>query len=411
MGNFKFSSISQNLVDAEKYSVYEKKTEHYVRWGHRNNFPNYLIELYHNSSIHATCVNAITEAIVGQGLISNNNTVLDKANLDNESWNEIFAKVALDYYLFGGFALEIIWSKDRKSIAEVYHIDFSYLRAKEKDYRGKIPGYYISDEWDKMQYVKNLDNIPYLPVFNPSKNKDETNQLYLHQPYTPGSKYYPIPLYQGAIKVIDLDSEIDTFHLANIKNGLAPSLAITTFTNGTEDEREQIERMLQSQYSGAEKAGRMLYMDVASREEMPEIKTIDLNVADGYYSELNESTTQKILTAHRITSPMMLGIKTAGQLGGREEVENAYLLFLNTVIKPLQQDILDCLNYIMDYNYPGTELGVIQTNLFENNAEEDAVVTGTDAEVGEDDALEQQIEDADINNLINTPNEYSSFNK
>jgi hypothetical protein len=49
---------------------------------------------------------------------------------------------------------------------------------------------------------------------------------------------------------------------------------------------------------------------------------------------------QTILTSHRITSPMILGIKTAGQLGGRAEMLDAYDLFLETVIKPIQEEVL-----------------------------------------------------------------------
>jgi hypothetical protein len=66
------------------------------------------------SSIHGTCVNATVEAIVGNGLTSDRPDTLDFANYDNESWNDIFKKVAKDLKLFGGFALEIIWSKRKK---------------------------------------------------------------------------------------------------------------------------------------------------------------------------------------------------------------------------------------------------------------------------------------------------------
>jgi hypothetical protein len=46
---------------------------------------------------------------------------------------------------------------------------------------------------------------------------------------------------------------------------------------------------------------------------------------------------EKILTAHRITSPEIFGIMTPGKLGGKDEVTDAYLLFINTVVRPFQQ--------------------------------------------------------------------------
>jgi hypothetical protein len=248
-------------------------------------------------------------------------------------------------------------------------------------------------------------DVPFLPVFNPATNRDEPNQIYVHQPYRPGMRYYPMPDYVGALKVIDLDVEVDTFHLANVKNGGAPSIAITTFTNANEDDRAAIEMNLQNQYAGARNAGRILYMDVDAKENAPLIETIETNTADGYYSELNDSTTQKILTAHRITSPEIFGIMSPGKLGGKEEVMNAYLMFLNTVIKPFQSSILDVFNYILDFNYGEVKLGIIQTKLFEDGSTEEEVVSGLDAENGEDAALETQIERSDeINNDITDQN-------
>ncbi len=397
MDKIKFSNITKDFEG--RVAITEKKTDTYVKFGEYNSFPNDLIELYNNSSIHNTCVNAIVDGIVGEGLIGDPEWVTEHANSDNESWNNLFKKVAKDYKLYGGFALEVIWNKSRTKIAEVYHIDFSYLRAKEKDHRGKIPGYYISDEWmDKYRYSgRAIDDLPYLPVYNPSTNLAEPQQLYVYKPYAPGQKYYPLPDYVGALRVIDLDTEVDNFHINNIKNGLAPSLAITTFTNANEDEREAIERMLQLQYAGTNNAGSLMYMDVDSPENAPVITPIPQNGADDYYTTMNDMVTQKILTAHRITSPMILGIKTAGQLGGREEIIDAYLLLVNTVIRPYQQDILSVFEELLEQKYPEQEisLGVQQLKLFSDGEEEVDVVTSIDAEVGDDSALEAEIEKAD----------------
>jgi hypothetical protein len=388
-----FKTIPIQQAD-RTYNVYEKKDK-YVKYGMDNRFPYLVIDAYQNSSIHASCVNAITNAIVGDGLITENNLILDQANLDGETWNEIFNKVVTDFYIFGAFGLEIIWSKDRSKIAEVYHIDFSYLRAKEKNLRGKIPGYFISNEWNKLSFIQEIAEIPFLPVFNPNTKKDEPNQIYVYQPYNPTLEYYPLPTYNACIDLALLDSSVDKFHLANIKNGMAPSIAITTFSNANEDDRAATEMALQNQYAGEYNAGRVLYMDVDSPENAPKIETIDLNVADGYYEIINASTRDKILTGHRITSPEILGIMTPGKLGGKDDVSNAYLLFLNTVIKPYQQQILDCMTKIMDINYPGIKLGIMQTKLFDDGTEETSVTTGADAENNEGAVLETQIEVAD----------------
>lgn len=410
MNNFKFNTISKNK-DEGRYPV-EQNLKGFIKYGVYNDFPEYLIYLFNNSAINNTAINATVDAIVGEGLVCDQTHLLDVANQDNESWNDIFKKTALDYKLYGGYAWEVIWSKDRSRIAEVYHVDFSWLRAKEKNERGKIPGYYISDEWaEKYRYGGqgggvfnqvassgvNID-LPFLPVFNPLKKHEEPKQIFVYNPYRPGQRYYPLPDYVGALKVIDLDSEVDTFHIANIKNGLAPSLAITTFTNADPDQKQEIEQMLRIQYQGSGNAGQMIYMDVDSPENAPVITPINSNGSDDYYIAINDMVKEKILTAHRITSPEIFGIMTPGKLGGKDEVTDAYLLFINTVVRPYQQTLLSEVENFLHLMYPAAgefSVGIQQTKLFSDGEEEVDVVTSVESENGEDDMLEAEIEKSD----------------
>lgn len=369
-------------------SYKEKSDGKYVRSGDDNNFPQHLIELYNRSSIHAAAVNAIVEGIVGGGLTANEEAFIEKANKHNETWNDIFDKAATDFYLHGSFALEIIWSRDRSRIAEIYHIDFSTIRAEEKDHRGHIPGYFISDEWKK--YTKVNEEVHYLPVYNPNLKAEQPSQIYVSKNYRPGQQYYPLPTYNGALKVIELDTAVDNWHVSNINNGLAPSLAITTFMGASVDDIRIVEESLRANYGGTENAGSLLYMDVDSPENAPKIEPIPQNGADSYYSDLNDMTVQKILTAHRITSPMLLGIKTEGQLGGRDEMIDAMLLFQHNVIEPLQQDILRCFETLLEVNYPDIVIGVETKQLFEDGTTEEDVVTSVEVTDSEDAEINEE---------------------
>ena len=371
-------------------SYREQSDDHFVKSGEDNLFPQHLIHLYNRSSIHAAAVNAIVEGIVGQGLTANHEAFLDRANKKGETWNDIFQKCALDFKLHGSYALEVIWSLDRSRIAEVYHIDFSIVRAKEKDHRGHIPGYYLCNDW-KPFTNHNEDKVWYLPVFDEDKKTDEPNQIFVFKTYRPGQEYYPLPDYNGALKVIELDTEIDNFHVNNIKNGLAPSLAITTYMNGADDDVAAVENMLRANYGGTENAGSLIYMDVDSPENKPDITPIPQNGADGYYTTINDLTVQKILTAHRITSPMLLGIKTEGQLGGRAELVDALLIFQHNVILPLQQDMLRGFERLLEVNYPSIVIGVETTQLFSDGETAEEVVTSVEV---------TDQEDADINDEI-----------
>ena len=387
MGKFKFKKI--NFHKGERLSYKEKGDDKYVKYGSNNEFPNDLIELYNNSSTHASCVNAIVEGVIGDGLTANEEDYLKRANSHGETWNDIFNKVALDYKLFGSYALEVIYSIDRSRI-EVYHIDFSFLRAKEKDSKGRIPGYYISSKWKKkgnwQAAILDDDDISYLPIYNTEKKDEEPHQIFVASNYRPGQIYYPLPDYAGALKIIELDTEVDNWHTNNIKNGLAPSLVINTFTNGTDDQLRAIEEQLNASYGGSENAGSLLYIDTPSREEAPVITPLPQNGADSYYSDVNDMVMQKILTAHRITSPLILGIQQPGSLGNRQEMLDAFALFNYNVVQPYQQSILSNLEYLLSFNYPDIVLGVETKTLFaDGEIEEEVVVDNdtTDSEVQE----------------------------
>src|SRR6056300_1749544 len=279
---FNFKKIKLNL--AKQFSYQESNKDHkFVKYGSDNKFPFHLTELYNKSSIHGACVNAIVEGIIAGGLTANEEIYIERAN-PKETWNDIFEKVALDFKLFGSFALEIIYSNDRSRI-DVYHIDFSTVRAGEKDHHGHIHEYYISNDWNEaLAWTKTLDkDVIELPAYDPAKRLEEPHQLYVHRNYRPGQEYYPLPDYVGGLRVIELDTEVDNFHVNNIRNGLAPSLAITTFTNGSDDQLRSIEEQLNSNYGGSDNAGSLMYLDVDSPENAPQIVPIPQNGADGYY--------------------------------------------------------------------------------------------------------------------------------
>lgn len=386
---FTFKKLLNKTLRQFNYDENKKdKNQKYVKNGEDNMFPQHLIEMYNKSSVNAACVNAIVEGVIGGGLTANEEIYLQKANSSGDSWNDLFAKCALDFKLHGSFSMEIVYSNDRTRL-EAYHIDFSTLRAEEKNKYGHIPGYFISDKWDKKNrfsgvVYKNEDDIDYLPVYNPDKKEEEPHQIYVHRDYRPGQSYYPLPDYVAALRIIELDTSIDDFHVNNIKNGLTPSLSITTFTNGSVEQLREIEQQLQQNYSGTNNAGSLIYMDVPEKEMAPIITPINSNGTDTYYTTINDLVMQKILTAHRITSPMLLGIKEAGQLGGRAELIDAHLLFLNLVILPYQQEMLKCFEMIMEFNYPDVVLGIEQKRLLEDGEQDEEIIVDqetTDEEV------------------------------
>jgi hypothetical protein len=146
---------------------------------------------------------------------------------------------------------------------------------------------------------------------------------------------------------------------------MMPSMSVS-FVNGVpgEEAMDMIERQLNAKYSSTNNAGKFFLFFSENPETAPIIQPLPNNASDAWYTNMAPQVEQTILTAHRITSPMILGIKTEGQLGGRAEILDSYQLFLQTVIIPIQEQILKALEKILFIKYKEPiKLGIEQNQI------------------------------------------------
>jgi len=309
----------------------------WVLYGEANQMPQYLISRYNNCAIHKAVVTSKREQVCGDGIVSINNPMAT-INLINPKENvmDVYRKCALDLLLFGGYALNVIWSRDRKTIAEIYHCDFSRIRC------GKINP--ETDEIEKYYYSADWGNIKKFPVeeYDTFNQEDgEPSQIYYYKQYSPNNSYYPHPDYSGGLAAIEIDVNIKEFHSNNLKNGMLPSLFIS-MNNGIPGEEEQrlVTRALEEQYTSVNNAGRPIISFNESKELAPEITQIQSSGNDGYYSAIYEDILRSILSAHRVSSGELYGISTAGKLGSRSEIVDHSEYFRKMVIMPYQRELL-----------------------------------------------------------------------
>ena len=316
----------------------------WVYYGDNNLMPQYLITRYNNSAIHKAIITSKVNQIMGDGIVSLNNPMAT-INLINKKENveEVMKKCALDLTLFGGYSLNVIWSRDRKTIAEIYHLDFSRVRV------GKINP--ETDEIEKYYYSADWSNIKKFPVeeydtFN-QEDGDPSQVLYYKQ-YQPSNSYYPNPDYSGALAAIEIDVNIKEFHSNNLKNGMLPSLWID-FVNGIPDEENQriMTRALEEQYSSVNNAGRPIISFNESPELSPRITQIPAASSDGYYSAIYDDIIRTILSGHRISSGELFGISTANKLGSKDEIDTHIYFIRRTVIQPYQDELLPTFNKLV----------------------------------------------------------------
>ena len=336
-----FGKIDFRAADVVQYQELVKN-KNYVYWGDDNIFPIHLLALYQNSPIHRACTNSITYGVKGKGIYNNTNQEeLLMANR-RETLYEVYQKCVIDRVLFGVFSINVILD-NAGNVSELYHTDVSKIRSGKVDEFNNVQNYYLSAEWRYPQKFVPIE----IPAFDLT-NKDKASQLYFVKTYTPNYNYYGVPDYFAAVSSVQLDIEVKNFHLNNIQNSLLPSMAIS-FSNGmpSDEEKDIIYNQLLDKYSSTNNAGKLFLFFSDTPESQPVITPIPNNGSDDFYTGLYQNIEETILTAHRITSPMILGIKTQGQLGGRNELEESYNLFQNIVIKPIQKEILEHFNKLL----------------------------------------------------------------
>ena len=347
------------------------KNKPWVFYGDDNMFPNHLLTNYQYSPITRACANATMYGVKGKNLIvkEGNPDAIGMANR-SETLYEVYEKCVVDRIIFGGFALNIVKSNDG-GIAEIYHTDFSRLRAGKEDMFGNVDTYFYSVDWKGTQ----INPQKWKPVEMPSFNmvsEDAPSMIYYVKKYQPMMSYYPAPDWIASLTTSQLDIEIRNFHLNNTQNSMMPSMSVS-FTNGvpSEEERDILMRQLEAKYTSTNNAGKIFLFFSENPETAPIISPIPNNASDAWYSQMAPQIDQTILTAWGISSPMLLGIKTSGQLGGRAEMLDAYNLFLQTRIIPIQEDMLKTFEKILFLkNKSIIKLGIEQNQILPDEVQD-----------------------------------------
>lgn len=340
-----------NLASHTTPAVIEDNRKEWVAYGEDNNYFQYLIDRYNGSATNNAIINGMTELMYGKGLSATDASRKPEAYAQMMSLfkRSCLRKVTFDLKALGQAAFQIIYNKDKSKIVQVAHMPIETLRFEKMNEDGEVCGYYYSKDWTKIR-KKGYEPVR-IPAFGHGE-KGEALEIYCIKPYRSGFYYYSPVDYQGGISYAELEEEVANYHINNIKNGLSPSMLIN-FNNGvpTEEERELIERRIIQKFSGSSNSGKFILAFNDNKEMAASIEPVQLSDASEQYQFLADESMRKLMVAHRVTSPMLMGIKDQSGLGNNaDELKTASLLFHNTVIRPLQELILDAIDDILAYN-------------------------------------------------------------
>lgn len=379
----------------------EDRRKEWVAYGEDNNYYAFLIDSYLQSATNNAAIKSISDNIYGEGIC------IDGKEKDSKEVKELrqfigarcLRKIILERKMLGQAAMQVIYNKagnDRK-VVKVKHFPIHTLRPEKMDSEGVINNYYYHPRWSEK---KRSDVLKKIPAFNTSREKIE---IYIVKPYLSSYEYFSPVDYSGALPYVELENEIADYLLNETKNSFSGTKVIN-FNNGIPDNeaRDMITRDVKNKLTGS-RGQKVIVAFNENAESKTTVEDISLNDAPAHYEYLANEAMHKILVGHRITSPMLLGIKESGNglASNADEIKNASQLFQSTVIGNYQDEIIDCLNEIMELNGEVPELYFITSQPIEftsedqeadytDNKEKEAPVNKEEAKKEEDTNLSAQ---------------------
>ena len=353
------SSVKQSFtqwlgIEHKVPVMLENKAGKYITYGAFNEYPYYLLDNYRRSSKHNAIVNGKVNYIVGGGWQPGEKmTVEQQARYakffdglsEHDDLNDITEKLVLDLELFNGFAVAVTWNK-MGTIAKMEHIPFEKIRV-DKDERM----FQVADWYDDamVQLYPKIGDVEKIPAFDADNRIGK--QLFYYRVYAAGVKSYPLPEYMGGLAYIEADCQIANFHNNNLRNNFWGGYLIN-FNNGipTPEEQGDIERQIKRKFSGTDNAGRFVVTFNDDVSKAPTLEPLTPSDMDKQFEILNKTVQAEIFISHRVVNPMLFGVKTEGQLGGRQELVEAYELFKATYVNDRVRKVERMINYLGSFN-------------------------------------------------------------
>lgn len=325
--------VNFSIVDIEKKYNYDAdevtSNRNYVNWGKDNKYPSFLKNLYYNSATLGSIVNGSVGYVLGDGITASEDAAkwAEKVNRRGDTLYDIVNSLALDYMLYKGFAIQVIYSK-LGTVAEIYALDFSKCRTDE--YHKKV--YYSKKGWTS--YTTKYETYD---AFGSKFNPEHPSQILY---FTDGSRgVYPHPKWEGAIKDVLTEIEATRYSLNSIGNGLSARyiLSMPSSSNLTKEQKELIEKGIKDKFTGTDTSSNFLLYFASGTEEL-KATAITSDDQNEKFVSIKEAARENIFTSFSAV-PALFGLMNRTSGFSEQEFKSAYKLYFATQIKPIQNKI------------------------------------------------------------------------
>jgi hypothetical protein len=339
-----------HVIDLSTYNkpeISEDKRKDWVAYGTDNNYYQYLIELFTNSATNNAIIGGVSSMIYGKGLdaLDSSTKTEEYAALRSIFSNDCLRKVSLDLKLLGEASFQVTYKDKRVYKAE--HFPRQTLRAEKCNEEGKIAAYYYFPDWSN---IKPADKPKRIATFGFGNGTEP--EIKIAKRYVSGYDYYCPVDYQGGLAYAELESEVSDYLINDVQNGFSGT-KVVNFNNGIPDQEQQlsIKSDVMRKLTGS-RGEKVIIAFNNNAESKTTIDDVPLNDAPAHYEYLSTECSNKLMVAHRITSPLLLGIRTGNNgLGNNaDEIKTASLLFNNVTIRPYQDLLIDAIDDILAFN-------------------------------------------------------------
>lgn len=331
----------------------------WVNWGEENSYPDLLLGLYNQSPTHHSAIDFGVCSIIGDGVDYDAMQIDGSQIVPNykESWDDLIKSIALDYMLFGSFAIEIIKNNDNLTYS-FWHIPLHKVRWSEYDEDGQIQGYYICSDW-----TKTSSNPPlFVKAFDMQEEIEKSEPyLYVYRQYDPTLEYYTSPHYIAGIQAIQSEVEHILFDLKTTTNSFVPSGMLVLPEMEREEDKSVILREIGKMFQGSQNANAIMTVFRGNVDEnKPEFIPFVANTSNVNLFEASNLRTQaRILAAHKIPDAALCGLPSIGNNGFTSEaakLETAFKIYQKLTGNSNRNTIIKAINFMLSINGVETEL-------------------------------------------------------
>jgi len=314
---------------------------------------------------HARCLEVIGTASVGIGYdLEGDDEGRDRDVLEALTEDSFSAFCAFGIFTLGAAGnayLEVVRNA-KNEIAELYWVP---------------PQHIWVDKNGGFIYRVDGATGSHLAPFGAPDRGDEHEVVHLKTPFL-RHRHYGLPRWVAIVRAIQLDNNAVDYNSNFFANSARPDFAIIIEGGEfTPEVEQQVANFLTNNFKGVANSHRTIYIPVPDPNVNVRFEKLSAEIREASFTRLRDCNRDEIIAAHGVP-PRILGVMSAGQLGGGGEVAGQILVFDQVTLQPLREKLAKTLNktIIADLGLPPISFQRIDATTGAEDAETLAKLVG-----------------------------------